>query len=56
MIKKVDGIWSSPKEAFFNSDYSEHGMSFSPDGNTMYFSSTRPTNIDSVLIHGIFGV
>jgi len=27
---------------------SEHGMSFSPDGNSIYFSSTRPTKIDSI--------
>lgn len=44
VIKKCDGKWSEPEKAFFNSKYSEHGMSFSPDGNTIYFSSTRPTN------------
>jgi len=47
-IKKLDGNWSEPKLAFFNSEYDEHGMSFSPDGNTLYFSSTRPTNINGV--------
>lgn len=48
VIKYVDGKWTDPKEAFFNSSYSEHGMSFSPDGNSIYFSSTRPVNIAGV--------
>lgn len=46
--KKVNGSWSKPEQAYFNSNYNEHGMSFSPDGNTLYFSSTRPTNIDGI--------
>lgn len=45
VIKKQNGNWSTPEKTFFNSVYSEHGMSFSPDGNSIYFSSTRPTNI-----------
>ena len=49
MIKKNNGNWSESKKAFFNSKYNEHGMSFSPDGNTLYFSSTRPVDIDGVL-------
>lgn len=48
MIRKKDGKWSEPREAFFNSEYSEHGMSFSPDGKTLFFSSTRPVPIDGV--------
>lgn len=48
VIKNNNGTWSKPKKAFFNSEYNEHGMSFSPDGNTIYFSSTRPTNIKDV--------
>lgn len=48
MIEKSNRKWSEPKKAFFNSSYSEHGMSFSPDGNTLYFSSTRPTFIDGI--------
>lgn len=43
------GNWSLPKKAFFNSEHSEHGMSFSPNGKTLYFSSTRPTNTDGVV-------
>lgn len=42
VISKNKGSWSKPKKAFFNSDYGEHGLSFSPDGNSIYFSSTRP--------------
>lgn len=34
--------WSDVKAAPFNSDYNEHGTSFSPDGEVVYFSSTRP--------------
>ncbi|MDE5424120.1 hypothetical protein L3073_18045 [Ancylomarina sp. DW003] len=49
MIEKVNGKWSMPKKAFFNSKYSEHGMSFSPDGKSLYFSSTRPVEIEGVL-------
>lgn len=48
VIKKINDKWSKPEKAFFNSDYSDHGMSFSPDGQSVYFSSTRPTNIDSI--------
>ncbi len=48
VIRKNDGNWSKPEKAFFNSEYNEHGMSFSPNGNTLYFSSTRPVDIDGV--------
>lgn len=48
VIKNNNGNWSEPKKAFFSSRYNEHGMSFSPDGNSVYFSSTRPTNIEGV--------
>lgn len=49
MIEKSKGKWSEPKRSFFDSEHNEHGMSFSPDGNTLYFSSTRPVNIEGVL-------
>ena len=49
VIKKNNGIWSKPNKAFFSSEYSEHGMNFSPNGKTLYFSSTRPVDIDGVL-------
>ncbi|MEM6736224.1 MAG: hypothetical protein AAF620_09165 [Bacteroidota bacterium] len=48
VINKQDGNWSVPEKAFFNSSYNEHGMSFSPNGNSIYFSSTRPVNMDSI--------
>ncbi|WP_420572516.1 hypothetical protein [Kordia sp.] len=48
ILEKKDGNWSQPKKAFFNSQYDDHGMNFSPDGNTIYFSSTRPTNMKDV--------
>ncbi|MBW1294833.1 TolB family protein [Aquimarina litoralis] len=48
VIRKQNGNWSEPKKAFFNSKYNEHGMSFSPDGNSIYFSSTRPIDIDNI--------
>ena len=47
-IQKENGRWSAPQKAFFNSEFSDHGMSFSPDGRTLYFSSTRPTNVAGV--------
>lgn len=47
-IRQSDGKWTEPSPAFFNSNYSEHGMSFSPDGNSIYFSSTRPVEIDGI--------
>ena len=48
VTSKIQGKWTKPKEAFFNSKYDDHGMSFSPDGNTLVFSSTRPTPSDKV--------
>lgn len=47
-VKRVDDNWSVPVLASFNSEYDDHGMSFSPDGASIYFSSTRPTNIEGV--------
>lgn len=48
-IEKLDRGWSVAQPAFFNSDYNEHGMSFSPDGKHLYFSSTRPTQQEGVV-------
>lgn len=47
-VEKIDGQWSQAQSAFFNSQYNEHGMSFSPDGNTLYFSSTRPVQLENM--------
>lgn len=41
-IHRSGNQWTPPDNAFFNSPYDDHGMSFSPDGNTLVFSSTRP--------------
>ena len=45
---KQKGEWLTPEEAFFNSPYNEHGMSFSPDGKSLVFASTRPVEIEGV--------
>jgi len=47
-IEKINGEWSEPQMAFFNTEYSEHGMSFAPDGNSIYFSSTRPSEKEGI--------
>jgi hypothetical protein len=47
-IQKIGDNWSKPQNAFFNSEFDDHGMCFSPDGNTIYFSSTRIVNNDSI--------
>ncbi|NAS32369.1 hypothetical protein GTQ40_15400 [Flavobacteriaceae bacterium R38] len=48
VITKVNGQWSASTDAFFNSKYDDHGMSFSPNGNTLFFSSTRPVPVEGV--------
>lgn len=50
VIRKEEEKWSAPQKAFFNSDHSEHGMSFSPDGNTVYFGSTRHVPVAGVAL------
>lgn len=47
-IHKIGDQWSLPQEAFCNSEYDDHGMSFSPDAKHLYFSSTRPVGFDSI--------
>ena len=37
-----DGTWSAPKPAPFSVNYSEYDPLFTPDGTTIFFSSTRP--------------
>ncbi|MEO9965781.1 MAG: hypothetical protein ABJF11_08335 [Reichenbachiella sp.] len=44
----VNDHWSEPKPAFFNSEYNEHGIGFSSDGKTLFFSSTRPVGIEGI--------
>ncbi len=49
VVKKEGDQWSEARDAFFNSQYSDHGMSFSPDGQTLYFSSTRPVGLEDIV-------
>ncbi len=48
MIVRTDDQWTAPEEAFFNTGFNEHGAKFSPDGNTIYFTSTRPSGVKGV--------
>lgn len=48
MIQKQGDQWSEPQKASFNSDSNEHGAKYSPDGKTVYFTSTRPTGIEDM--------
>ncbi|MEM8886760.1 MAG: hypothetical protein AAGD28_02160 [Bacteroidota bacterium] len=48
VMEKEGKVWSMGKKAIFNSDYSDHGMSFSADGKRIYFSSTRPVHEEGV--------
>lgn len=41
-MKLSDGVWTDPDTASFSGEYSDHAASFSPDGKTLIFSSTRP--------------
>lgn len=42
------GKWMESESAFFNTPYDEHGVSFSANGQTLYFSSTKPTGIENM--------
>lgn len=48
VIDKKGSRWSKGRKASFNSGYSDHGMSFSADGNSLFFSSTRPVNEEEI--------
>lgn len=41
-MRRTSNNWSQPEWASFNSKANEHGVSYSPDGRTLYFCSTRP--------------
>lgn len=43
-IQKKNGKWSKPEVAPFSGLYRDLEASFSPDGQTIYFSSDRPLN------------
>jgi len=42
--RSAKGEWSSPEVASFAGEYSDLEPAFSADGNTLYFSSNRPTS------------
>ena len=42
VMEKVGDAWNPGRKASFNSEHFDHGMSFSPDGKKLYFSSSRP--------------
>jgi len=53
-MKLINGKWSEPEIAFFstNKEYLDLHPRFSPDGNRLYFGSTRPLN-DSIKSSGL---
>jgi hypothetical protein len=46
--KQVNGIWIKPEVAPFSGKYIDVDMAFSPDGNKLYFCSTRPNQSGSI--------
>ncbi|WP_436517233.1 TolB family protein [Ekhidna sp. To15] len=48
VVSWKDDKWSKPNKAWFNSEYDDHGVSFSPDGNRLLFSSTRPVGVEGI--------
>jgi len=42
--KQINGVWIKPEIASFPGKYSAVDMSFSPDGNRIFFCSNRPTS------------
>ena len=45
-MKQIGGKWASPETAPFSGKYSDQIFHISPDGNRIYFTSTRPLNGD----------
>lgn len=41
-LRKIDGVWHGPEVADFSGTYSDVDVTFSPDGNRLFFSSVRP--------------
>lgn len=40
--KKINDLWTKPETASFSGRYSDFEPTYSPDGNRVYFSSSRP--------------
>ena len=49
-MKQDSGIWSKPEIAPFSGNYSDGGLSISPDGNKIFFTSKRPIIGDEGLL------
>jgi hypothetical protein len=45
-LTKINGKWGKPKVAPFSGKYKDLEAAFSPDGQTIYFSSNRPLKND----------
>ena len=41
-FRQVDNIWHGPEKAFFSGTYSDVDVTFSPDGQYLFFASDRP--------------
>ncbi len=41
--KQVNGVWKKPEVFPFSGEFTDVDMAFSPDGNTLYFCSNRPS-------------
>ena len=48
-MKQVDGFWSKPEIAPFSGQYQDAGLTISPDGKKIFFSSKRPITGDASL-------
>jgi WD40-like Beta Propeller Repeat len=46
MVRRADGTWREPAVAPFSGRYADADPIFSPDGERLYFISTRPTGAD----------
>jgi hypothetical protein len=41
-----DGKWTRPRKAPFNGEYNNWDLTFSPNSNVLYFTTTRPTGLN----------
>jgi len=41
--RQINGVWTKPSVFLFSGEYSDVDMALSPDGNTLYFCSNRPS-------------
>ena len=43
-MKESDGLWTEPVVASFSGQHSDFDLTMSPDGNRLYFTSSRPAD------------